>query len=370
MGMSLGGPGEAVPLPEGPVPSPHEALRAALLPALADPPCLVAFSGGRDSAVLLAVAADVARREGLAPPVPATIRFPAHPETQEDEWQELVVVHLGLADRLVVDLEDELDLLGPLATDFLRRHGPREPATAVFPLPLLQAAIGRGCLVFGHGGDDLLSPWRGAHLADVRAQRTRPSFQTVRQSALAAAPRPLARAVLARRAPILPWLTSRGQRAARRAWADETAEPIRFDKHVRRAAARPALRRSERTLRIVVGEAGASVYVPFLDPLVVEALARAGGATGFGGRSSATAVLAGGTLPPAVLERRGKASFNTAYWGAATRRFAERWSGGGIDPELVDADELRAAWLADVPDQRSALLLQLAWCHEELAPRD
>ena len=56
--------------------SPRAALEAVVLRALLRPPCLVSFSGGRDSSLVLAIASDVARRHGLPLPVPATNRFP------------------------------------------------------------------------------------------------------------------------------------------------------------------------------------------------------------------------------------------------------------------------------------------------------
>ena len=62
----LFGPDEdPAPLPEPGGLGVRGALEAAVLPALQRPPCLVSFSGGRDSSAVLAVAADVARRHGL-----------------------------------------------------------------------------------------------------------------------------------------------------------------------------------------------------------------------------------------------------------------------------------------------------------------
>src|SRR5487761_457194 len=84
--------------------SPLAAMEATILPALARPPCVVQFSGGRDSSLVLAVAASLARREGMAPPVAFTHRFPAVPGADEDEWQELVIRHLGVADWERVEL--------------------------------------------------------------------------------------------------------------------------------------------------------------------------------------------------------------------------------------------------------------------------
>ncbi len=63
-----GAPGPRVPAP--PAPTAREAIERAVLPALQRQPCLVAFSGGRDSSAVLAVAALVARRPGWRSPSP------------------------------------------------------------------------------------------------------------------------------------------------------------------------------------------------------------------------------------------------------------------------------------------------------------
>ena len=85
--------------------APRAALEAAIRPLVRCAPCVVGFSGGRDSSALLAVAVALAAREGLDPPVPVSFRFP-HAETRESEWQELVVRHLGLAEWARVEIDD------------------------------------------------------------------------------------------------------------------------------------------------------------------------------------------------------------------------------------------------------------------------
>src|SRR4051794_22650674 len=71
--------------PDGPV----GALERGLLRALRRPPCVVSFSGGRDSSAVLALAVDVARRHGLPEPVPVAMRFAGAPAADERRWQEL-----------------------------------------------------------------------------------------------------------------------------------------------------------------------------------------------------------------------------------------------------------------------------------------
>src|ERR1700689_4915411 len=51
--------------------SPWEALVESFVPLLERPPVLLAFSGGRDSSLLLAAAAHCAKRHGVGPALPA-----------------------------------------------------------------------------------------------------------------------------------------------------------------------------------------------------------------------------------------------------------------------------------------------------------
>ena len=88
--------GNTQPLEPARAADPRAAMERALLAPLRRGPCLVSFSGGRDSSAVLAVATAVARREGLQPPIPATLRFPSAADSAETEWQEGVIAHLGL----------------------------------------------------------------------------------------------------------------------------------------------------------------------------------------------------------------------------------------------------------------------------------
>jgi asparagine synthase (glutamine-hydrolysing) len=177
-GAMLGTDVDAPPLPEiDPAVTPRAALEQAMLPALERGPCLVTLSGGRDSSAVLAVAAHVARREGLPIPTPVTVRFKQAPGTSEREWQELVIRHLGLEEWHVLDVDDDLDLVGPLATRLLLRHGVRHPAHACLFALLLERARG-GSLLTGLAGDTMFGSWRYWRVLDVLALRRRPTGGT------------------------------------------------------------------------------------------------------------------------------------------------------------------------------------------------
>ena len=125
-------------------------LEQALVPALQRAPCVVAFSGGRDSAGLLAAATRAARRHGLPLPIPATYRFPGIEEADESAWQDSVVRHLNLEDWVRIEVTDELDLVGPVAGPLLRRFGPLWPAEQPFRRAA-HSACARGNLRHGRG---------------------------------------------------------------------------------------------------------------------------------------------------------------------------------------------------------------------------
>jgi hypothetical protein len=348
-----------------PVALPDQALGAALLGALRRPPCLIAFSGGRDSSLLLAAAMRTARAQALPEPIPVTVTFAAGGQTDELEWQDVTLAHVGCAERVTVAVGSELDALGELARGGLARIGPYEPFNAHFIVPILAHGAG-GSLVVGVGGDELLAPGRWGHLQQLRFTRGRwPHPRTLAAAAVAAAPGPLGVRMLARHAPELPWIAPASRGRAALLWAADQADPVRFDAQVRRAGRMRALHHMVDTLNRLAAPYDVTVHAPLLDGGVVRALAKAGGAFGFGGRAAATRILAGPDgLPERLVTRPGKAVFDVPLWGAETRRFANEWSGTGFDPDVVDGAKLRAAWLADAPDYRSGLLLHAAWCHD------
>ncbi|MHA6784813.1 asparagine synthase-related protein [Pseudonocardia saturnea] len=356
----------AVPaVPGEPDPDPAAALRTTLRAALLRTPCVVAFSGGRDSALLLAVAASVARADGLAAPVALTLRYPGDPAAEETSWQELLLEHLRATgtpvEQVCHDVTDELDVLSARATALLRAHGgPTWPAVPANTMLLAGYATG-GALITGNGGDELLGGHRAAVLRAVLGRRGRGLTAADRRHALACAtPGRLRARVLVR--PRLPWLRPPAHRAVtaelRRA---EAARPLRFDRSVLASLAPRAVAVGTATRTALAAGAGAALVEPLADPAVVTSYAAHGGPLGGMGRAAGTRLLAAGALPDAVLERRDKAWFNASRFGAPTRAFARRWRGDGVDPALVDVAALRVEWLSGEPSGATALLLQQAW---------
>jgi asparagine synthase (glutamine-hydrolysing) len=75
--------------------------------------------------------------------------------------------------------------------------------------------------------------------------------------------------------------------------------------------------------------------------------------------------LFGDLLPDAVVTRQSKGAFTSAFWGPATKEFAGRWSGAGVDARHVDVEGLRRDWLSERPDFRTSVLLHAAWLDAE-----
>ena len=341
---------------------PLAALERAVLPALQRSPCLVSFSGGRDSSAVLAVATAVARREELPPPVPVTLRFPAAPEADEAEWQQAVVRHLGIDDWVCVELQDELDLVGPVASRVHRRHGLLWPPNTHFHVPVLEMAKG-GCVLTGIDGDGLLASWRWARPAGVLARRVRPEPRDVLRLGLAVQPRPLRRVVESRLSrPDLPWLRPQASRAVSLAWAaDRSREPFRWDRRVRWWSRLRSLRMVLRSLDLVAERLGTRVVHPLADPRFLAAAADAGGRLGLGDRTAVMRSWFGPLLPGELIARPTKARLDGPFWATYSRAFIASWDGEGVDEALVDPLGLRRAWCADVPNAFTSTLLQAAW---------
>jgi asparagine synthetase B (glutamine-hydrolysing) len=366
--IALGQPVGAVALPEPPSgadPDPVRALRAALLPAVRRTPCVVAFSGGRDSSLLLALAADLAARDGLDPPVALTFRYPGDPAADESAWQELVVDHLlgrGLRVEWVRhDVTAELDNIGPLTAPVLRAHGgPTYPAGLGNTILLARYARGGG-LVTGNGGDEVLGGHRIAVLRAVARRRGRGLTSADRRLVAACAAPAAVRGLLAyRESGRVPWLRPALRRAAL-AEAMRAARPLRWDRSVWTALAPRAVAIGAETRGRVVESAGAALVEPLCDPAFVASYAAFCGRWGGLTRTAGTRLLADGLLPAPVVARRDKAAFNSSRFGQVSREFARSWDGFGVDDRLVDPVALRAAWLSDVPAPATAMLLQQAW---------
>lgn len=347
----------------------REEMERALARALTRAPCLVSFSGGRDSSALLSLAVHVARREGLNLPVPATLVFPGSRDADESEWQDLVLMHLGVTDRIRIDVHEELDAVGPVAGPALSRHGLLWPFNAHFHLPIIERASG-GSVVTGFGGDELGRASASARAEQVLALERRPRRSDLSAVGFALSPRVVRTAVEYRRArgelAKLPWLTRAGVARVASALATLRATaPLGWESRLRQRFWR------DRYFRVCIGSFkvladyhDVAMVHPFVEEDVLDALASAGGFRGFGSRSQLMAALFGDLLPATVVERATKGAFSDPLWTATARRFAEAWSGDGVDEELVDPEVLRRHWLSDDRNLLSTTLLQHAWLHD------
>jgi asparagine synthase (glutamine-hydrolysing) len=350
-------------------------LETVIREALVHPPCGVAFSGGRDSSTLLALAAHVARRDGLPEPIPITKVFPRVAEANEGDWQELVVRHVGLKDWQRVIIHDELDLVGPVAGAQLLEHGVLWPPTVHGDTPMVEQLQG-GTLIDGEGGDEVFG---------VNAHRIAPvtrfvhSPRPLRSQRVIAAARALApakmRARYARRHYEnlrITWLRPPARDALEDCLATtERDRPLSFASSVLRIPVRRTQAALARNRRKLASRRNVRVWSPLLHPDVVHAIARDGRTMGRTGRTAALRVLASDLLPDAVLSRTSKAMFNGVIMSRYTSEFAQRWTGKGVDPDLVDVDELSRLWRSGERHALTSALLQAAWLESvQRAPLD
>ncbi|MGZ5382587.1 MAG: asparagine synthase-related protein [Acidimicrobiia bacterium] len=343
--------------------TPLTAMEAAVLPAVSRPPCIVTFSGGRDSSLVLAIAARVARREGLPAPVPATINFKGIETAQESAWQELVIRHLGLSEWLHRDITQDLDFVGPLATEVLRKHGILWPLNVYVHQALMRHATG-GSLMTGMHGDAVFGGGRWLGVNQVLAGRRRPEMRDGLRVAFAVAPWWMRVGVFRHRAQQVPWLRPAVQKDFQSQVARAQAgEPRRWDRWIERYARRRAVSVTSRSMQALTGDVGALLVQPLVDPGVLASLQETGRARGIGDRTNLMRSLFDSVLPDALLARPDKAVFGPAFRGEPSKTFARDWQGDGVDTELVDPDVLKQQWQSVSMSFHSALLMQAAWLH-------
>jgi hypothetical protein len=288
--------------------SPIEALERAILPALRRGPCLVGFSGSPASTALLALAVRLARREGLELPLPATVSVGGG-DRQRRERQCDTLIALGLTDWARFELEDELELVGPVAMSVLRRHGLVAPFHLYRQMPLIVEALGGSLIV-----------------ADIDAGQSgaRSSFAWLRPDAAAEVG-----AAWLHEAATMPQL-----------WSDRIAWMRR----------RRAVRTEAAWLAHLAAELRVEVVNPFLDAEFALALLRR--------PAAGLAQLFADLLPSRHLEA--PECLPGACWGERARELAVSWDEDDVDPALVDCDALALEWAREQPDERTFLLLQSA----------
>lgn len=309
------------------------ALEAAVLTGLLRPPCLVTFSGGTDSSLVLAVATRVARRHGLPDPVPFSWCFPNIPAADEGDQQRRVLDALGLRERLACRPgPDELDFVGPQAQQVLADHGVRHPVN--LHLHARPALLARGgSLLTGAGGDQVLSGWlRPENRRLVRCLKDR---------------LPASLRVAARRLPEreLPWLRPAVAALVLQArMEEEAAEPVMLGDRVRWHAGRRDLRLSLTNLHRLGAASDVTVLSPLADPRFVHAVAHEFGDRPAPRRAALVAMLAGDAVPEVVWRSRRKARFGDVFLGEHSRALVSGWDGEGVDPSVVDVPGLRQVW--------------------------
>ncbi|WP_210438695.1 asparagine synthase-related protein [Nocardioides xinjiangensis] len=355
--------------------SPRGAFEAVVLTALRQAPCFVAFSGGRDSSAVLAVATHLARRHGLPEPVPVTEIYPGVPESDESEWQELVMSHLRLREWVRLEFPDGNDLVGAEAQESLRSRGLLWPVALHSKPAVLRRLGGTGSYLTGEGGDEVLGRRRGAQVSRLwrrGVRRLRPADLRSAGSALA----PRAFRCSRERARLdaadwQPWLRPEAREQHHRLLAaDLTTEPLSTARSLQWLVTRRAAAMASHNYAVLAADHGLVLHEPLLEPRFVRTLARAAGTWGYASRTDAMRSLFADVLPEAILSRRSKAYFNRAFMGQATRAFAEQWDGSGLDPELVDVEVLRAEWLSDFPSAIATPLLHAAWLAATPAHQD
>ena len=346
---------------------PHEVISEVLLELLQRGRVAVGFSGGIDSSGLLCLATELARKHALPEPIAVTARYANAPDSEESEWQELVIAHLGLDDWIKVPLDDEVDAVGPEAAIGLLEEGVRWPPLAHSKQPLFRQVP--GCIyVNGNGGDEITAPTQSHVVKLLITRRIGP-----RPAALKALVSSLTPALFDReREPRYPaWIPRRHHRELR-----ALAEPVELGGEytwhhaLEHRTNAPWALRGHRGLILHAARHGVEMVQPLTDRRVIRSMLWAGGRLGFGARSIAAQELFADVLPRQVAKRRTKADFTEAIFNNHSRAFISAWDGNGA-PDWVEPEVFRDAVLAGGSYDCLALL-QYVWLAKNgsTAPND
>ncbi|PFG30449.1 asparagine synthase (glutamine-hydrolysing) [Paramicrobacterium agarici] len=344
--------------------TPRVALEQIVKTAFTGIPVYVLFSGGRDSSAILALATAIARSLDADDPIPVTVKHPDAPRSDESDWQDLVLEHLSIRERIVLEFRGEQSLLSEAAQAGLTAHGLLWPSALQLHGAIYTKLV-PGVLLTGEGGDLVIEGRRITPLSEaVRNIWVRTSL---REAYALVAHRgndsDLTSALVARS----PWLTREGQRRLTEV-IHSAKEPLAWNRSLRALVdSRPASM-ARANFAAVARAHGHSPLSPFDDERFFRALERTGGYWGFGGRTQMMRALFHDLLPDAILSRTTKAAFNETRWLEPEREFARSWNGDGVDHDLIDPERLRSEWLGESPSTHSTISLHAAWLAQNNLP--
>ncbi|MCA1841452.1 MAG: hypothetical protein LC723_14205, partial [Actinobacteria bacterium] len=341
---------------------PVKSLEAEILIKLQSGDCYVSFSGGRDSSTILATGARVAKAHRLRPPVPVTLRFASDPASHESEWQDGLVNSLGLDDWKVIDMEHDLELLGPWAERSIREFGLTFPSNAYLHMPMFEFARG-ATLMTGLDGDGLFGSWRWRSHSAIRNRQRKPRPREIPGMVHAMMPAGMRAAIGHVNGKMdIHWLKEPFRSRLRKQWVDEVSrEPSHWARWVEWFAGRRYLTLATSSLQRLASLSDTRVVHPFLSQRFLSSIAAKAAPGGFGNRTEAMKMLFGGVVPDEILERSSKARFVSSLWGPKTRQFIQDWDGSGIDVAVIDEQALREEWANTEPNFATSLLVQQAW---------
>ncbi len=364
-GWPLGG--EVLALPDTSR-APRAIIEESVREALLQRPCVVEFSGGRDSSAILAVAMHVARRDGLEEPVAVTRVYPGSAEADEGAWPEIVVRHLGVREWERIPIHEELDAVGDIALKLVRRFGPLWPPAAHSHVPIFERCRG-GAVLTGEGGDTMFGSQRGSPLRRVLARRQRINRAALRALWRSHAPRWLRRRAVFEQQSYsarVSWMTPEAFAAFQELKvAHELEQPLSWAGSIGWQLGARSWRIGYAFLEKLANEHHVALHQPLSTPALAGALVDDAGYLGFKSRADAMLGLFGDLLPEAVLRRTTKASFNASLFGSRSRSFAASWHGVASFTGLVEAEAVRERWLSHAPHPALIPALQAAWMEGE-----
>ena len=348
---------ESIPEPPHLRISPRAALERVIVSALNKPPCGVSFSGGRDSSGVLAAAAEAARKFELPLPIAVTLRFAGVEGSDESSFQEMVVRHLELSEWVVLTPGDTLDVTGELATSLTHRHGLLYPPNIHSHAPIFEALSG-GTVLTGVGGDEMLEANSNRELAAMLRGRRLPSQVLLRQLIKRYFLPERVRSQIRRdHERLFPWLVPEARHDLIEQivdwlekdylWADKQLTSLTYRMRY--------IHRAKTDMARLGADYEVDVVHPYLDPGFVGSIAARIGRVGPESRTEVMESVYGDLLPPELLRRGTKASFDGVFWTSLAQESSQSLP---VDllPDLVDRAALLEFWRSDQPKGATYLM--------------